>query len=307
MGTTERLACFLVETGYNNLPQEVVRVAKRAFLDGMGVALAGSQEEAGRIIAHHVKEQGGAKECRVLGNRWRVPAPAAALANGIMAHALDYDDYAPGWVAHPTAAILPAVLALGERGHISGKEALEAYVLGFEVGARAGYGAGRRHYEAGFHSTATLGTLGAAAASAKLLRLSIPETRMALGIAASEAAGLRQNFGSMTKPFHAGNAARGGVTAALLAQQGFTASEDILDGPQGFVHVLAGEGHFEKMLDGLGETFDILSPGLEMKPYPCCRGTHRCLDAMFALLKERPFSPDEVEAVECRTSDIVPQ
>lgn len=166
MGATERLARFLVETSYEDIPREAVEVAKRAILDGVGVALAGSREEAGRIMAQFVREGGGGGESRLLGTPGRASAPEAALANGTMAHALDYDDVAISWISHPTAAILPAVLALSERGHLSGKAALEAYILGFEVGAKIGYGLGHRHYEVGFHSTATLGTMAAAAASA---------------------------------------------------------------------------------------------------------------------------------------------
>jgi 2-methylcitrate dehydratase PrpD len=210
---------------------------------------------------------------------------------------------------HPTVTVLPVILALGEMNHRSGRDVLEAYVVGVEVEGRIGSGIGRRHYAVGWHSTATLGTLGAAAAAAKMLRVNITETRMALGIAASEAGGLRQNFGTMTKPFHAGNAAKNGIVAAMLAQKGFTADESILETPFGFCSVLGGEGEYNlaRMTESLGNPFAIVDPGLDMKPYPCCRVTHRCIDAILDIIEEHHPTAEEVAEVECRTSPFSPQ
>ncbi len=309
MGTTEQIAQFVVQTGYASVPSEAVVVAKNAILDSLGVMVAGSTEPAGEIVAQHVKELGGAPQAGVVAQGFRTSVVQAALANGTMAHALDYDDVLAPMTGHPTVVVLPVVLALGEMNHGSGRNVLEAYIVGVEVAARIGSGIGRRHYAVGWHSTATLGTLGAAAAAAKMLGLSVTETRIALGIAASEAGGLRQNFGTMTKPFHAGNAARNGIIAAMLAQGGFTADEGILESPLGFCSVLGGEGEYNlaRMTEGLGKTYALIKPGLEMKPYPCCRFTHRCIDAMLHIVEEYRPVAEEVAEVECQTSPSLPQ
>ena len=228
-----------------------------------------------------------------------------------MAHALDFDDYAlPNWMGHPTAPLLPAIFALGQREKISGKDTLLAYVIGFEVGGRIGAGVGRGHYEhCSWHPTATLGTMGATAACCRILRLDVAQTRMALGIASSEASGVRQNFGTMTKPLHAGLAARNGVIAALLAQKGFTGDEYGIEGPLGFSSAFTTGGEYDltKMTEDLGKSFLIIESGVSIKPYPCCADGHRCLDAILYLIKQHDIRSDDVASVECRTSDMVPQ
>ena len=309
MGTTEQIAQFVVETNYGSIPVEAVRLAKDAILDCLGVMLAGSVETAGKIIAQYVGEVGGAPQAGVVSNDFKSSAPQAALANGTMAHALDYDDVLDLMTGHPTVPVIPVVLALGEMYHSSGRDVLGAYLVGVEVEGRIGSGIGRRHYAVGWHSTATLGTLGAAAAAAKMLGLDVTETRIALGIAASEAGGLRQNFGTMTKPFHAGNAAKNGIVAAMLAQKGFTADESILENPFGFCSVLGGEGEYDlaSMTERLGNPFAVVDPGLIIKPYPCCRLTHRCIDAILHIVEEHHPAAQEVAEVECQTSHFLPQ
>ena len=187
MGTTEQIAKFVVDTSYNSIPGEAVRRAKDAIMDGLGVTLAGSVEPASRIIAEYVREMGSVPQAGVIGSGFKSSVPHAALANGTMAHALDYDDVLSLMTGHPTVPVLPVVLALGEVNHSSGKDVLGAYILGVEVEARVGAGIGRRHYMVGWHSTATLGSLGAATAAAKMMGLNVTETRVALGIGASEA------------------------------------------------------------------------------------------------------------------------
>lgn len=309
MGATEIIANFIVQTQYDQIPKEAIDFANGAILDGLGCALAGTQEPSGKIMTAYVKELGGKPEATVFGGGFKTSAPQAALANGTMAHALDYDDVAVTWVGHPTVALLPAVLALGERGKLCGRDALAGYILGFEVGAKLGACIGLGHYALGWHATVTLGTMAAAAASAKMLRLDGHQTRMALGIATSLAGGTRQNFGTMTKPFHAGNAARNGMVAALLAKRGFTADEAILESPMGFFRLFSGGADCDiaKATQGLGQPFDIVSPGVSMKPYPCCRLTHRCIDAILYLIKEYRPRPEDVERVECRTAEAAPQ
>ena len=310
MGATEELARFACALEMEKVPGEALSWAKDAILDCTGGALAGTREDAGRIIADYAREGGGRPEAGVFAAGFKTNAALAALANGTMAHALDFDDYVlPNWMGHPTAPILPAIFALGERQKISGKDVLLAYVIGFEVGGRVGAGVGRGHYEHGWHATATLGTMGAAAACCKILKLDVAQTRMALGIASSEASGVRQNFGTMTKPLHCGLASRNGLMAALLAQKGFTGDGSAIEGPLGFFKTFSAGGDHDpaKVTRGLGESFLIVENGVNIKPYPCCGDGQRCLDAMLHLIGKHDIKADDVASVECRTSDIVPQ
>jgi len=309
MGATELIANFIVDTGYDRIPTEAMSAAKGAIVDGLGCILAGSHEPSGSIIKEYVKELGGNPEASVIGGGFKTSVTQAALANGTMAHALDYDDVAVTWLGHPTVALLPAVLALGERGRLSGRDALVGYIVGFEVGAKLGAAIGMGHYAWGWHATVTLGTMAAAATSSKMLSLDAHQAKMALGIATSLAGGTRQNFGTMTKPFHAGNAARNGMVSALLAKKGFSADETILESPMGFFRLFSGGAEYDiaKATQGLGDPFDIVSSGVSMKPYPCCLLTHRCIDAILHLIKEYGVVANDVEKVECRTSEFIPQ
>jgi 2-methylcitrate dehydratase PrpD len=304
MGVTEKLARFVVDSDYESLPEQAVTAAKRAVLDTLAVSIAGCREDAGQIIAAYVRDLAADGDAGVIGCSFRAAATEAALANGTFAHALDYDDVSMSMVGHPSAPLLPAVLALGERTGASGREVILAFVLGFEVQCKAGAAISRSHYAHGWHPTATLGTLGAAAASAKLLGLNTEATRAALGIAASLAGGSRQNFGTMTKPLHAGVAARNGVVAALLAQRGFTADPDIIEAPLGFLTLFARRGDYdpEKVVASLGEPFDIVQPGIGVKLYPCCYAAHRALDATLALKQERSVGAEQVRKVEVEVS-----
>ncbi|MFC2003510.1 MmgE/PrpD family protein [Chloroflexota bacterium] len=309
MDTTQRIADFIVRVGYDDIPSKAIEAAKTSIIDCVGTCLAGSQDPSGRIIAEYIREIGGKPEAGVIAKGFRTCAPEAALANGTMGHALDYDDTSEAFLGHPTTVILPAVLALGERNKISGKEALLSYIVGYEVGAKIGLGMGAAHYDVGWHSTATFGTMAAATACAKILKLDVQRTRVALGIAASLAGGLRQNFGTMTKPLHAGNAARNGVVATLLAKKGFTADQGILEGPLGYAKLFSGKGEYnlERMTQGLGAPFAIDSPRPMIKLYPSCRATAGCIDAILHLVREHTINPADVDEVECRTSSVTPQ
>lgn len=189
MGATEQVAQFIEETAFANIPPAAITVAKAAIVDCFGVAIAGSQTDIGRIVARWAKAMGGGPAAGVIGGGFKTSLPIAARANGTMAHALDYDDVTKN-TGHPTPPLLPAILALGETQGASGRELLEAYVVGFELESKLGNCMSRKHYAHGWHSTSIFGTLGAAAA-AKLLKLDVRRTQMALGIGASEAAGLR--------------------------------------------------------------------------------------------------------------------
>jgi 2-methylcitrate dehydratase PrpD len=282
MNVGERLACFVTET--ERVPEEAIEQAKRAVLDTLGVALAGSREEPALVVADRVREQGGRGEATVIGQGFRAPAAEAALVNGVAGHALDYDDVSLPMRGHPSVPLVPAVLAVSEKAGRSGRDLLTAFVLGFEVEARLGRAIGEAHYGLGWHATSTLGTLGAAAACSRLLALDAGRTQMAIGIAASLAGGLQQNFGTMTKPLHAGWAARNGVVAAELAARGFTADVRALDGESGFLRAMSGGAEVDpESLVALGEPYEIISSGIGVKLYPCCYAVHRSLDAALEL------------------------
>ena len=305
MGATEKLARFVVETNYESIPPEAVHAARRAIIDTFGVMLAGSREPAGKIISSFVRSSGGKPRASVVTAGFRTSPPDAALANGTMAHALDFDDVCHVGLAHPSAALLPAVLAAGEDTGASGKALLEALILGFEAWSKfAASGIDPRSM--GFHPTAILGTMGAAAAVAKITGLDIEQTQMALGLAASHAAGMGRNRGTMTKPYHAGNAARSGVISAMLAKEGFTAAPDLIEERFGFCDVFgggAGKGE-SKLADNLGKPYAIVSPGVTVKKYPTCNLTHRAIDAMLTLADEYKINSGDVAEIECLTGSV---
>jgi len=248
MGLTQEIANYVAKTRYRDIPLEIVRLAQGFMLDGLGVALAGQTEEGTQIILNHTRRMGGREEVSVFGTPYKLPAPQAALVNGVAAHAMDYDDTqlstskeaVYGLLTHPTTPVLNAALAIGEREQISGAELLLAYIIGVEVECRIADAINPRHYQSGFHSTATMGGLGAAMAAGKILGLNAEALCRALGMAASMASGLRENFGTMTKPLHAGRAAENGVTAALLAEAGHSAALNILEARRGFFNAMAG-------------------------------------------------------------------
>lgn len=297
---TERIAEF-IGGSHDSVPQEVWEVCKLHILDTLGVLIAGSKEGITGIVGPYVQSLGCGQEATLLTQKMKTSAPLAAFGNGVIAHALDFDDYQVPSMAHPSVTVLPAVLALGEKLKASGKACLEAYLVGMEVISRVGRAIHPVHYDRGWHATGALGALGSSSASSKLLKLDGEKTRMALGIAASMASGLRGNFGTMTKPFHAGHAARNGVESSLLASLGFTASKDILEGDLGFCSIFTDGKSFDlpKIVEGLGDSFSILSPGIGKKLYPSCAATHSFLDGIFDLIRQHDLKAQEVDSVEC--------
>ena len=224
MRATSTVAEFVAKSRWEDCPAEAVDAARRAILDCLGVMLAGSVEPAARIVTEIARSEGGAPLATVVGTSLRTGAVWASLANGTAAHALDFDDTNFAMMGHPSAPVLSAALAAGELALADGRSLVHAFLLGFEVETTLAEVMNPPHYEKGFHATGTLGAMGAAAAAARLLGLDASQTRTALAVAASQASGLKENFGTMTKPFHAGHAARSGVLSALLAREGFTAS-----------------------------------------------------------------------------------
>jgi 2-methylcitrate dehydratase PrpD len=301
MEATERLASFVELTRFEALPAEVVTAAKRVVLDTLGVTVAGVRGEGSRILLASLTSTADAGAATVLGTDLRASPAQAALANGALGHALDFDDVIMGIIAHPSVPVLPAVLAVAEKSGGRGREALTAFAVGLEVECRLGNALGPSSYARGWHATPVLGALGAAAACANLLRLDLERTQHALGIATSMASGTRQNFGTMTKPLHAGLAARAGVEAAQLASRGFTAAPGIIEAPMGFGVLFSPDGDWrpEEMGDP-GRPWGIVDPGISVKKYPCCFMTHAALDATLTATGARPHEAREVEAIEVR-------
>jgi 2-methylcitrate dehydratase PrpD len=280
--------------------------AATAVLDTIGVALAGAAQPASRSVQHVVRAEGGAG-CRVWGTSFQASPGGAALANGTAAHALDFDDMCFVSLAHPSAPLVPAALAAAESAGTSGRAMLDAYVVGFEVEGRLGRVMNPRHYQRGWHCTSTLGTIGAAAAASRLYGLNADTAAHALAIAASSASGLKENFGTMTKPLHAGLAARSGVLAADLARAGLTASAQALDGPQGFLHAMDSEAAaLGDALADLGRRWEIIDTGVTVKLYPSCAGTHPTLDAVLDLRRDHNLLADDIAAIDVGVDRVVP-
>jgi 2-methylcitrate dehydratase PrpD len=299
MGATRKLATFIESTTLESIPQPVVQKAKILILNVLGSMLAGSTEKTGKIGIRLVREAGGVAHSTIVGGGFKTSAVMAALANGISAHATDQDDTDWGTLAHPTVAILPAVLALGEQLHAPGKKVLEAYILGLEAEGRVGLGVYPMHHEMGFHSTGTLGHVGATVGSGKILGLKISQIEGALGIMGSLVSGIRNNVGSMTKPLHAGNAAHDGVLSVTLAQEGFTSSDNILESRYGFARVFGGErANSERMVADLGKPYLIESPGITIKGNPCGTYGSVLVQGLQEMVKEHRFSPDAIESIE---------
>lgn len=283
------------------IPRAALEVAKTAFLDSIGVTLAGSKEASARICASLAREESAKSESTVIGQGFKSSALMAAFANGTASHALDYD-HSFAHMGQPMAALVPALFSLGEALGKSGRDLLTAYVVGFEVAAALVQALPEHMNPAGWHSTGTLGSIGATAACAKLFGLDESRVETALGIASSMAGGIVSNFGTMTKPLHAGLAAKNGVLAARLARDGFSSSPGILERPKGFFDVFSRGLPIEQAwLERLGVNYDLLERGLRIKPYPCGGLTHSAVDALLALRAQYGIVPEAVESIHVAT------
>jgi 2-methylcitrate dehydratase PrpD len=310
---TRSAAEFVVRTRFADLPPELIALGKKSILDGLGLALAGSVAESGRIARQYLASLGvGRRDSTVLGTDIKTAPRFAAFANGVAIHADDYDDTqlaaAPdrvyGLLTHPTAPCLAAALAAGEARGLSGRDLLLAYHVGTEIECKIAEAIAPRHYQDGFHSTGTCGPFAAAAAASKLAGADQATCARALSIAGSQSAGLRENFGTMTKPFHAGKAAESGVVAAELAALGWTASDRILEAPGGFFH--AAGGGFEAGALSWGQPWTFISPGVSVKPFPSGSLTHPAMAALLALLREHAVTPAQVERLDVGTNRNMP-
>jgi 2-methylcitrate dehydratase PrpD len=301
MTTTQDIATWVAGATLGRMPDPVPGRARAAIIDTTAAMLAGASEPVSRIVAEVVAEEGCAPVATQLGTGLRTSMEGAALLNGIGGHALDYDDVSVSATAHPSVAVLPAALAVAEARGASGRALIEAYVVGIEVLAKLGLAIGPEHYRRGWHATSTLGTLGAAMAAGRLLGLDAVRLANALAIAASQAGGIRANFGTMTKPFHAGHAARCGVHAARLAAGGVEGSPTALEGPAGFFAVFGfGAASPDLVAPSLGDPYDLAAVGLSVKRYPCCYATHRAADAVLELRARPGVGPEQVERLRVR-------
>ena len=299
---TDTLARFVGETDYSTISDKALANAKLHILDTLGVALAAISTPVAALVFEYCRRVGGVSEALIWGTTAKTSAPMAAFSNGLLAHALDYDDWdAFIHAGHPTSMLLGAALSLGEATDASGKDLLKAYVLGVEILTQIASGASNLQ-QRGFHSTPVWGSIGGAVAAASVLRLEPDIIKAALGIAASAAGGIHRQQGSMVKPFHAGNAARNGVEAALLAQRGFTADPAIIEAPRGFCDTFFGAGTciYEKMIQGIGNPYFLESPGLGLKLHPCSAPQFLAADAALQIKREHSIRFPEVARIEVR-------
>jgi len=297
---TDTLARFVAAAPFASISEQARANAKMHVLDTLGVALAGVSTPAAEIALAYCRQLGAAPAASIWGSQAKAAVTTAAFANGLLAHALDFDDWdALIHLGHPSSMILGAALPLAEQLDASGKDLLKAYVLGVEAIAKLS--AHCPNVQArGFHSTPVWGSLGAAVACASLLRLEPAQIKAALGVAASAAGGIQRQQGSMVKPFHAGNAARNGAEAALLAAKGFTADAAILEAPRGFCDTFFGPGacDFEKMIENLGRPFFLESPGLGLKLHPCSAPQFLAADAALHLKRAHRIEFADVARIE---------
>ena len=302
-GVTRTLAQFIVESQYGDIPDAVVHEARRALLHWIGCSLGGCRHEAVETALAVFGEFSGPRAATVLGRSERVDILLAALMNGISADVLGFSDTHLKTVIHAGGVIGPAILALAERTPVTGEDFLHAFLLGIEVACRVGLSVYPWHYARGWHITGTAGTFGAAAAAGKLLRLNEQRMTWALGIAATQAAGLREMFGSMCKSLHGGRAAQNGLSAALLAQKGFTSSEHAIEAPRGFANVLGEAPNLAAITIGLGTTFEVLQN--TYKPFPCGVVIHPVIDGCVTLKAAHAIDASNIQRIALRVHPLV--
>lgn len=299
MDVAIKLAECIDSLSEEDISAKAIDNAKTVILDTVGCIIAGHDHQAVKSIL----ETPGLSSpgvCSLPGRPERLDPLCAALVNGTAAHALDFDDVNTAIGGHPSAPVLPALTALGEIMKSSGEEILMAFITGFETETHLARSVNFHHYEKGWHPTATLGVFGAAAASAKLLKLSTEQTAMALALAVSLASGVKANFGTMTKPLHVGHSARNGLMSAMLAQKGFTASSDAFEHQQGFFNVFNGKGSYfpEKVTENWGNPLEIVEPGIGIKLHPCCDSTHTSIDSVLTMKAEHNIDIKDIKRID---------
>jgi len=304
---TEYVGKFVASTKYEDIPEAVIELGKKSILDGLGLALAGSRAQTGTICREYLEQL---RVCdgksSIIGSSKKTSPRFAAFVNGVSVHADDFDDTqlsaakdrVYGLLVHPTVPVLPAILAVAEGRTISGKEFMLAYHLGVEVECKIAEAISPRHYQDGFHSTGTCGPFGSAAACAKLFQFDLSRIRNSLGLAASQSGGLRENFGTMTKPFQAGHAAESGLLSAELVSLGWTAAEQILEADRGFFHASGGSFDPNAIMNRLGKPWTFASPGISLKPYPSGSLSHPAMTELVRLIEVNKLQPAQVEKLD---------
>jgi len=307
LGLTKYVGDFVVRTKYEDVPASVVELGKKSVLDGLGLALAGSRAESGPISRKFVEQSGACTgKSTIIGTAQQTSSRFAAFVNGISIHADDFDDTqlaaakdrVYGLLTHPTVPVLPALFALAEQHVVSGKEWMAAYHLGVEVECKIAEAIAPRHYEDGFHTTGTCGPFGSAAACSRLLNFDLSKTLKAFGLVASNSGGLRENFGTMTKPYQAGHAAESGLVSAELVALGWTAAEQILEADRGFFHAAGGSYDPAAIMGRLGNPWTFASPGISLKPYPSGSLTHPAMTELARLIQVNNIEAPQVEKVD---------
>lgn len=300
---TRRLAAYVVAARYEDLPAKVRSEARRTFLNWAGCAIGGSRTDTVNNVLAALSGFSGKPEANLLGRPERLDIFHAALINGVSSHIFDYDDTHLKTIIHPAGPVASAILALSQHQPVTGAQFMNALVLGIEAECRIGNAVYPSHYDMGWHITGSCGTFGSAVACGKLLGLSEQQMAWALGIAASQPVGLKIQFGTMTKSFHPGRAAQGGMTAAMLARQGFTSSDAALEGKDGWGQALSRTHDWREVVDDLGARYEA---GLNTyKPFACGIVTHPAIDAAIQLRAEKLLTPQNIEAVELRANPLV--
>ncbi|MPZ43344.1 MAG: 2-methylcitrate dehydratase [Betaproteobacteria bacterium] len=300
-GLTECIARFVADSGAQDFPAEATVKAKKVIADTFACIIAGAGSETAQPLLRYVERAGGTGDRPILGTRVRTSAELAAMVNGTFGHSLDFDDVLTMMPGHPSSIVLASLLASLGPDKSSGRQLIEAYVIGIEVGAKIGLGITNGHYNRGFHGTGTLGIFSAAAALSKHHRLDAEAIRTVLGIAASMASGVRRNFGTMTKPLHTGWAARNAVVAVELARCGFTAAPDTLEAKSGFFAAYGAERSDPNVpCDALGRPYAIVDPGIGLKRFPCYNGSQRAMHGVLQLKHKLGLTADVLARLECR-------
>jgi 2-methylcitrate dehydratase PrpD len=314
-GLTQYVVDFVLKTRFEAIPADVLAIGKKSILDGFGLALAGSVAQSGPISRQYVQSLGICEaKATLIGTGLKSAPRFAAFVNGISMHADDFDDtqlaIAPdrvyGLLTHPTSPLLPAIFATAETMSITGKQLLAAYHVGVEVETKIAEAISPRHYGDGFHSTGTCGSFASTSGCAKLRGLTDEQTLYAFGIVGAEAAGLRENFGTMTKPFQAGHAAENGVAATDLAKLGWTAAPQILEAGRGFFHAYGGSYDPAAIMNKLGNPWTFVTPGVSIKPYPSGSLTHPAMTAALRLIQKYDIKPDQIEKIDVGTNHNMP-
>jgi 2-methylcitrate dehydratase PrpD len=300
---TSLLARFVTEHPSRGWGDAVEDQAHRTFANWVGCAIGPSRHETVEAALTAIQELQPSAQASVLGRHEKLDIASAALLNGISSHTWDFDDTHLKTIIHPAGPVAPAALALAEHLNLSGRELIDALVLGVEVSCRVGNAIYPDHYDRGWHITGTTGMLGSAAACSRLLGLDAARTQMALGIAASQPIGLREQFGTMTKPFHPGGAARVGLMSALMAKHGYTASQRALEAPRGLLQVFSDKTDWAQVTEGLGQTWEIALN--TYKPFACGIVIHPAIDGCVQLRDVHGVKPDDVARLQLKVHPLV--